>query len=951
MIKVVTGASLFEAAKNAIKNLGSTNTYIIVPDRATLVFEELLFDTLNLTSTFNLNVVGLSTLAARMVKAEGESLSEIECVLYVKKAVDLVKDKLKYFSAGNINFCKQIYKFISQFQSSSLRPEDIVCKSEKQSLQNKFADLRLVYEQFENLTKDKLDPSEQLSAFAELLASDESLKESEFCFLGFDSFTSKHFQVLEAIAKHCKALTVSLPTPLGRSNAYIYETDIIEKLQKIAKNCSQNLEVVSPPTSLSAPARALAEGLFSQSPKTLSSSKVAIKEAEIPKSEAEFVAKSICYQVFHGKRYRDISVACSDLKIYGAYLASEFEKHKIPYYIDTSVTASQTYTALFFKKMLAFAYKRCKKTDLLFFLNSPFFDFDESVIEIVSQFYEGGGEDFYSRDFGELTELVKLISGDFLAGAQALVAFIKGQSEKIENMGLDAKSVAFELQMPEVLSQLLTAIQTTCNFSTTKEFLSAVEIGLESKEVSALPSYYDQVFVGDATTSYFGEMDTLYLVGANVGALPKYESEASFLSDDEIESAGLKRKVEPTIKMINRRNRFKLFSLLTQFKERLVASYSTSDQEGKPLGKSGLVGMIMKIFAISDVIKNSITPDDHDPEKLLFSVGRSLSEAKLLLLSRRAEFFKPELEELTSLNEKELKIQRNLTVAEQIELGSQIKPTEIEKFYDCPFKVFCENVLKLSLNLNAELTPVEVGSLVHEVIASYGKKFGYQRLPARLLDGFLTQEVRSLTKDRQISDRALVEKRLKVDLKKIIEKIACQSESSPFKLWLVEEKLDGKLGGKKVSGRADRVDKCEGCFTVVDYKTGKITTNLASDVKFGKKLQLLAYAKLLQEKTGLTCGGVYYFDAKTGFKSAQKQSLVGLTSQNAVELGENAKKPISNEQMQQLIDESCRLLCEAADELGKGKVAPYPSEGSCEHCRYAAICLYDAARGTRRAGK
>ena len=49
MIKVVTGASLFEAAKNAIKNLGSTNTYIIVPDRATLVFEELLFDTLNVT--------------------------------------------------------------------------------------------------------------------------------------------------------------------------------------------------------------------------------------------------------------------------------------------------------------------------------------------------------------------------------------------------------------------------------------------------------------------------------------------------------------------------------------------------------------------------------------------------------------------------------------------------------------------------------------------------------------------------------------------------------------------------------------------------------------------------------------------------------------------------------------------------------------------------------------
>lgn len=951
MIRLVTGASIFEAAKNAINLLSSTNTYIIVPDRATLEMEEAVFSALNLSATFNLNVTGLSTLASRSVGKE--NMSEIESVLYVKKAVDNVKDKLKYFKAGNINFCKQLYKFISQFKSSSLGPEDIVCKSDREALKNKFADIKLVYEEFEALTADRSDPSEVLADFAEKIETDQQFKNSDFMFLGFDSFTSKHYLILKQIAKHCKSLTISIAQPLSKANAYIYETDILDKLKNIASSLHQTMEIVSPVCNLSGGARAVAEGLFAKEVRP-SSANVTVKEAAIPKNEAEFVAKTICYLVYKGARYRDFAVACSDLKKYADELAIEFEKHGIPYYIDSSITADETYTALFFKKLISFSYKRFRKSDLLFFVNSPFFDFDAEIAEKVALNYEDGAENFFAHDYGVLTNLVKLVSADFMAGAQAALSYISGCQGRLDEQ-LDAKTLALETQMPEILQQLLEAIKQTQSASNIKEFLAAVEIGLQSKEVSALPSYYDQVFVGDATDSFFGEVDSLFLVGASTGALPKYESESSFLSDSDIENAGFKFKVEPTIKMINRRNRFKLFSLLSQFKSRLFVSYPTSDAEGKPLGRSGLVSSLIRIFGIKEgeIVKNLITPEDSDARKLLLAVGRNRAVAKQLLASRRAEKFDEELKLASQTNLDKLKLAKNLSCASQLGLGQQIKPTEIEKFYDCPFKVYCENVLHLTQLLKNELSPAELGSLVHEVVARYGKRFGYQSVPFSRLDAFLTEEISKLLSHRQLSDRELFESRLKRDLVKIIEKITNENADSPFELWLIEEKLEGSIHGKAVAGRADRVDKCKNYFRVIDYKTGRITTNLLSDLKYGKKLQLAAYASLLERQSGMKCAGVYYFDVKLGYKAAQKSSLVGITTQQAEELGVNVKKnsAVTEEQMQELLCEAQRLLASGADLIGQGKLAPYPDQYSCEYCPYGAICLYDANRGKRKGGK
>jgi len=56
----------------------------------------------------------------------------------------------------------------------------------------------------------------------------------------------------------------------------------------------------------------------------------------------------------------------------------------------------------------------------------------------------------------------------------------------------------------------------------------------------------------------------------------------------------------------------------------------------------------------------------------------------------------------------------------------------------------------------------------------------------------------------------------------------------------IEKTLDAKIGGLILSGRIDRIDKIDGGFEVIDYKSGKVMDEKEQD------LQLTLYYVLLQ---------------------------------------------------------------------------------------------------------
>ena len=77
-INLVTGANIYEATKNSFKcidkNDFDTNYFVVVPDRYSLQAEKLLFDTLEIESTFNINVISLTGLAQKVLE-KNEAIS------------------------------------------------------------------------------------------------------------------------------------------------------------------------------------------------------------------------------------------------------------------------------------------------------------------------------------------------------------------------------------------------------------------------------------------------------------------------------------------------------------------------------------------------------------------------------------------------------------------------------------------------------------------------------------------------------------------------------------------------------------------------------------------------------------------------------------------------------------------------------------------------------------
>lgn len=934
-----------EAIKNAIHDLPQNKpVFIVVPDRQTLQIEEMLFDELNLSSTFLINVVGLTNLAIKYAGVELEPISEVEGLMYVKKAVENVKQNFKYFKSTNINFCQEVFKFISQLSSSAILPQEISCSCET-ALQKKVADIKLIYQEYLNLTSNKTDPNQLLQEFENVVVNHNLFDDAYFYFVGFDNFTLRHYQLILALAKKCQCVAVGVPMPVSKKNAYIYDGDIISKIKELAKSVNQTVKIISPPSALQDQPLQIASQLFGGEKQAVEASNVHIFEARSARQEADWAAKLIAFEVFNGARYKHFAVAVSDMAKYGEVIATAFEKNNIPYYLDCSISASQTYLALVFKKLISFAYKNFSRQDLLFLINCPLFDYSAEQISQISQTYQGGKQFFALKDVQEIKDIAEAVSKNPLDGARAALKFMRENLEKYLSLIDDEKTLNMENQVADIIESIIEACEQVGVISL-KEFISAVDLALEATQVSAIPSYVDQVYVGDATDSFFSESQVLIVVGANASCMPKITQDNSLFSDDELKRENFVKKVEPTVKTINRRARFKIFSLLSSWKKRLYVSYSLSGDDDKPISPSLVVGELKELFNKHDKIITNILPDElQDINQLLLAIGRNRVGAEEVMAQTSSQQIKQTLDAVLKPNLQKFNTIKPLSSAQQLKLGQTIKPTEIEKFYDCPFKVYCENVLKLKEKRLQALSPADVGSIVHDVLEDYGKTYKFQPLDETQLKQFINKKLNSAYDFSMLVDGDLVLAKLEKDLFKVCQAVSQENAQSKYQPWLMEQKIQIDLQGKPLVGRVDRADKTGDVFRIIDYKTGKISNNLVKQLSYGKRLQLFVYADAICQKYNLKCGGIYYFDAKAGYTGDNK-ILVGLTSEDDVD-GQSSKT-ISAQQMQQLQNQAQQMLLKGAKLLSEGKLLPYPDAGSCEYCKYKAICRYDRENGVRR---
>ena len=114
-INLIAGETNFEASKNALKQIDVSDitkrNLVVVPDRFSMQAENLVFDTLKIKSSFNIEIVGISRLATKILRSnniEFKRISSLEEIFAIYETVKELEGEFEYFKKCNLDFCVKI---------------------------------------------------------------------------------------------------------------------------------------------------------------------------------------------------------------------------------------------------------------------------------------------------------------------------------------------------------------------------------------------------------------------------------------------------------------------------------------------------------------------------------------------------------------------------------------------------------------------------------------------------------------------------------------------------------------------------------------------------------------------------------------------------------------------------------------------------------------------------
>lgn len=1009
-IKLITGETAFQAAINTIKQIDTKDhemeNIVVVPDSFSMQAESLIFDVLKIKSTFNIEVVGISRLARKILQNNNidfKRISGLEEVFCLYQAVEECKPQFRYFNKCGVDFCVKLLQIIKQFKGCRIKPSQIKDVGDA-LLDRKMSDLKMIYSRYEELLEDKLDLSKMLDYFLEKTENEINLKNINLFFINFDSFTAEINNFICRLANNVNKMFIGYARPLSVGNAFIFEDDIFRKTTSLAKENKVLVGVENFSANLADERLDIVKNLFSFDIEKKPSDYFVNFVAKNKMDEVEFVAKYIKHKIFEGAKFKDFQIAVAD-KSYFETLKNIFQQYEIAYYCDDAVDLSQTILGRFLFKILQISKEGFDKENLKYIVASPLFRQDgfETVLKEMFYFNVEQESEFLSR-WPNYTNVIGKINAlknchTVFEIVQKLKDFLDITNEKHEIL-LSQMQNDFYYKKESENSQARVLIESVLDKLAElaknqqvliEDFESLLDLALRSIKVETIPSYVDAVYVGDVTDSYFQDVDYLIVLGATSTNLPKTKNDTGIIDDDDIKKLKIEFALEPEIKVLNRRNRLKLFELLQHGLKKLIVCFPMFEGKNQ-MQKAGFVNDLISLFgeniihtASAEDINLVILSPQESLEKLMFFVG-----AKSNLVN--AYSFLSSKGKLTLSQERNLKnLLKSTFIGEskknRLKINTKVhreylSVSALESFFACPFKYFLNYVLKVKPNENIEPTKRLFGTFQHALL----KKFVEQNknnlafVNKNQIETFLDENVIKIAKD--VYDKKILERKhftsfLRNESRVVLNNVVKEQKHGDFRpIWL-EKKISDDLEGLKIVGYVDRVDICGNYFRIVDYKTGK-TDGLKKDLFYGKKLQLFLYAEVVKKHLGLDCAGVYYFDCQTKYTKLNKSSnlLKGVTirqdevvlmSDRELEdeekkseiLGMSRKKNVKNgefsfkngcsvENLDRLIDYSVKISTNAQKEIEEGTFEYKPLKGECDICPFISICKHRDIDGFRQ---
>ncbi len=819
-------------------------------------------------------------------------------------------------------------------------------------LARKLSDINLIYTTYQNvMDKNGCDPKDNISVATEKVTSSSLFAKSIIFIDSFMMFTTSEYELIAAMARQCDKLYVSICTPslhddsegLGSFSA---PTLTASKLIRIAKN---EMIAVNTPIVLEKNYRHKKTDishfeehyLIDDAPDEKKSENIFISSYIDPYAEITAVAAKVKELICEEKyRYKDIAVIARDFTRYENAINRVFRRYELPYFTDRSGDLFSSPIVMFIQSVLEAAEKSTQLDSMLKIAKSPMLEIDAlsfSRLENYAYVWSLKGSDFANK----FNNYPDGITNKAQNNNEEILNEINLVREKVYNIVLKVKegtknatakkfaAVVYELltsvNIKKVLTDISNYLPTDKQVTFLKEQNSVWEeviyildimaeilgeysfslprltelfnICLTTTEYGKLPQTQDQVIIGTADRIRLGEIKAVFVIGCIEGEFPATPQERGILTNKERQKI-VEMGVDLTapVDEIAKYENYYSYYAITRASEKLYISYPQNDASGNALEPSVIIAEAVKLFgALSqkydvqtkiNLIWNKETgldvltemQSDDDKLKPLGSwLCENLYPETFAELSRRSK---------KAYNHK---IEDDTLIHQLYGTTLRLSPSKIDNFFNCRFKYYLTNTLKINPRRRVELSPIEVGSLIHYVLEKMVKTHGNQL--NTLTESNIKSEVSTLVKEylsSSIKDLDILSARLKYlfskiekDITLIVLRLAEELVQSDFIPIAFEEKIgygqnyqplkialdnDAEI---TVSGVVDRIDMYERdgskYIRVIDYKSGSKKFEL-SDILYGLNMQMLIYLFAICDddfiKGSTKPAGILYMPAK-----------------------------------------------------------------------------------------
>lgn len=979
-----------------IKQLGDSDVCIIVPDKLSATMERLIFERLNIESSFNINVSTINRLSKNILaetNASYKTISKIGGIILLKKILNDNKEFINSFknSKHSYQYSNEIYKTLAQLKSCQLDSDELIkYECPIKPLQKKINDLGMLLQNYNEAKIGILDNSDTLTLTCMMLDKSETVKNTYYIFAGFDDFTSQGYLLIERLIKHSKGVYVNTYTSSG-FNKNIYYQDVFYRLLSLCNALGIKDNIIDLPYVDDPLHTYLTRNMFAFNKLNFITKPdiVRLYQAQNITDELEFVARDIRKKVLCGARFNQFGIAVYNLQSHTNLIKQVFDKYEICTYIDVQKTFSSTCVYRFFTNLWQLYSKKYETLNLIEFINSNFINIPEhhkvSICNTIKRInYRGNLATLDCKDEQinqSISLLYKFLTHFELNENSTIDDIINWHVEITTQLNLDQTltSISNSINDPYEQKIIVQALKSSTHlleeikqFYPTSTLAEVYDIytnaGLELS-ISPLPLSADCVQIVDAN-EILTPFDNLYIINCSASTAPNTLQDVGILLDKELTYVQLSHSIEPTIARMNRLNRFKLFNSALMFNSSLTVSMSlSSSSETSPL--------------VNELKSRIFVGDNNQTETNIgyiypYQIKTQANYTPLSLWDLVEYVYSNNIKASENVDNiiKKSNISTNSTqvcVDSKHVNFSQISASALETYFQCPLQYFFNYILKLKEPVSGEIEMLDIGNILHKLAQMYYLQKNRQSLD---ISDFCHKTIDELVnKDEKLKSHVnnpilinLIDEAIR-----FISHLREMDNNSEFTPTYFEKSFGSKNGfnalplteAVSLKGQVDRIDIYDNYFRVIDYKSGNADATF-TELYYGKKLQLFLYALAIKEATNLTPSGTFYLPIQNvveksnstdsvyklnGFYTDNndlakvydvsilnnlKSNFVNMTLKKDGTLSKRSDKVLTPNQMDLLMDYAKQLSVNALNEISSGTFNASPLKFSKQKnaCKY-----------------